>query len=184
MLTKQLKLCGVLLLAVFAFFLVSCGGSSEPEMVTETTVVPTEGMITTLQEVKEGEFKISDEQVAPTPADSRVIANYLDATSDTFTVQEIQVLAAAPVAADSTSRRRPYSGLLRAASYGLMGYMMGRSMSTHRPSAGAYTDPKTYNRVSNGAGSRVQSTANRTVSRRPSGKSGYGGNRSTRSYGG
>jgi hypothetical protein len=82
---------------------------------------------------------------------------------------------------ETTGRR---SGVARAASYGLMGYFMGRSMS-RGPSAGAYVDQKTYNKVSKGAGGSMKSTAgSRTVSRRPSGKSGYGGGRSTRSVGG
>ena len=170
-----------------AFFLYSCGGAERQEPTgTETTITPTEGMITTVREIEPDKFKIEDEQVVPKPEDSRIIAKYIDNTIDTLTLAEAQVLAAQDTTAtgENNNHRRRSGGLLRAASFGLMGYMMGRSMSSHRPSASAYVDQKTYNRVSNGAGARVNQTAKRTTTSRPSGRSGYGGGKSTRSYGG
>lgn len=163
------------ILLVFASFFYSC--NSSPEYVEETVSTPTEGMVTTVKEVEKDKFKIEDEQVTPKPEDSRIIANYMDGKRDTFTLQEAQLV-------DSQNGSGSMGGgLMRAASFGLMGYMLGRSMS-RRPQAGAYVDQKTYNRVSNGAGNRVQSSAKRTTTSRPSGKSGFGGGKSTRSVGG
>ena len=73
---------------------------------------------------------------------------------------------------------------MTAASYGLMGYMMGRSMSSHRPRANAYMDQKTYNKAQNGAGNSMKQTARKTTISKP--KSGFGGKSggSSRSYGG
>lgn len=174
--TKQAAFIAVMLL-VFASFFYSC--SSGPEYVEETVSSPTEGLITTVKEVEADLFKIEDEQVVPSPADSRIIANYMDGTRDTLTLQEAQL-----VDANDQSGTRRRGGIFRAASYGLMGYMMGRSMSS-RPSAGAYVDQKTYNRVNNGAGNRIQNSAKRTTVRKPAaGKSGFGGGKSTRSVGG
>lgn len=162
-------------LLVFASFFYSC--NSEPEYIEETVATPTEGMITTVKEMEKDLFKIEDEQVTPKPEDSRIIANYMDGRRDTFTLQEAQ-LVDAENGSSSTG-----GGLMRAAGFGLMGYMLGRSMS-RRPQASAYVDQKTYNRVSNGAGARVQNSAKRTTTRRPAGKSGFGGGKSTRSVGG
>lgn len=154
---------------------------SEPEQewVEEEVVTPTQGLITTVKEMEADLFKIEDEVNVPAPEDSRIIANYLDNTSDTFTLDEARL-----VAADENGGRR--SGVARAASYGFMGFMMGRMMggsNGFRPSAGAYVDPKTYNKVSNGAGNTLNRTANRTTVRKPSGVR-SGGGRSTRSVGG
>lgn len=160
------------LLACFAF--TSCGGEST---VTEEVVIPTQGLITYVQEMEKDQFKISDEEVIADTAASLIIATYLDATKDTFTLAEARLMES------NTSNTRG-SGIARAASFGLMGYyFMGRSRFGGL-SRGAYVDQRTYNKVSNGAGSSMKSTAgSRTVSR-PSGKSGYGGGRSTRSVGG
>lgn len=170
----------LLILCAFAAFFYSCN-EPEQEMITETVAVPTEGMITTVKETEPDKFLIEDETVVAKPEDSRIIAKYLDNTVDTFTLQQAQLMAAKD---GSTAEGSRYGGLLRAASFGLMGYMMGRSMSSHRPRPGAYTNPSTYNRVNNTAGARVNQTAKRTTTTRPSGRSGYGGGKSTRSYGG
>lgn len=151
--------------------------SDTPEMTTEEVAIPTQGLITYVQEVQQDEFKISDEEVIADTAASLIIATYLDETKDTFTLAEARLMESS---GGSNSRG---SGIARAASYGLMGYFMGRSMS-RGPSPGAYVDQKTYNKVSSGAGNTMTRTAGtRTVSR-PAGKSGYGGGRSTRSVGG
>ena len=173
--TKQKTSALFAVLIVFASFFYSC--NSSPEYIEETVSTPTEGMITTVKEMEKDLFKIEDEQTVPNPVDSRIIANYMDGKRDTFTLQEAQLVDAQN---NSSSSGR---GIMRAASFGLMGYMMGRSMSS-RPKAGAYVDQKTYNRVSKGAGARVQSSAKRTTTRKPAGKSGFGGGKSTRSVGG
>jgi hypothetical protein len=170
------------LLGAVAFLLSSCGETQQQETISETTVTPTEGMITTVKEVEANQFKIEDEEVVPDPADSRIIAKYLDNTVDTMTLQEAQVLAAQEENNGGGVRRN--SMLLQAASFGLMGYMMGRRMGSFRPQSNAYVDQKTYNRVSNGAGARMNQSAKRTTTTRPSGNSGYGAGKSTRSYGG
>lgn len=165
----------IAVMVLYNVFFGESDSSSEPQM--EEVSVPTEGLITTVLEVDTNLFKISDEQAVPTVEDSRIIANYMDSTSDTFTLEEAKLVDAE---GENSGHRR--NGIVRAATYGFFGYMMGRSMA-RRPSAGAYTDPKTANRVSSTSGSRVTSSA-RTVSRPVKGTSGYGSNRSTRSYGG
>jgi len=152
--------------------------SSTPEMTTEEVAIPTQGLITHVQEMEKDQFKISDEEVIADTAASLIIATYLDTTKDTFSLAEARLMESGGGASGSRG-----SGIARAASFGLMGYFMGRSMS-RGISRGAYVDQKTYNKVSNGAGNTMKSTAgSRTVSR-PSGKSGYGSGRSTRSVGG
>lgn len=152
----------------------SCGSNVEYEEVE----VPTQGLITTVQEVQPDEFKIEDEVPVPDTSQSLIIAKYLDGGIDTFTLMEARLMQQ-----QSTSSRG--SGIMRAASYGFFGYMIGRSMSRgFRPSATAYTDPNTYNRVNNSTGNTIRSSTQR-VSRPSSGsRSGYGASRSSRSYGG
>lgn len=164
-------------LAAFTFFLLTaCGGT---ETVTEEVVLPTEGLITVLQEVEKDKFKIEDEQTIPDTSKSLIIAKYMDEKVDTFTLAEVRLMQESQVGG-------AHGGIWTAASYGLMGYFMGRAMSS-RPRASAYTDPKTHQRVNQQAGNRMQQTAARTTRTRPaSGKSGFGGgsSRSTRSSGG
>ena len=147
---------------------------------TEEEVTPTQGLITTVTETEKDLFKIEDEVTVATPEESRIIARYMDETIDTFTLEEAKL-------AENNEHSRSGS-VFRAASYGLLGYYMGRSMMGYRPRASAYVDQNTYNRVTRNAGQTLQSTARRTVAKRPTGaKSGYGktsGARSTRSYGG
>ena len=154
--------------------------SSETETYTEEVILPTQGLITTLQETEPDLFKISDEETIDATEESLVIANYMDNTSDTFTLAEVRLFEANPDANPRGSR------IARAAAYGFFGYMMGRSMGSHRPKAGAYTDPKAHQKATSKAGSSLNKTASRSkvTKTRPSGKSGYGGGKSTRSYGG
>ena len=160
------------LFLLYTFFFRSDDSSSE--MVTEEIVTPTEGIVTTVKEMETDQFKIEDEVVVSSPEDSRIIAKYMDGAIDTFTLDEARL-----VEGESSHRG---SGVMRAASYGFLGFMMGRSMGSFRPSSGAYVDQNTYNKVSNGAGKRMQATAQRTSVSKP--KSGFGGKSSTRSYGG
>lgn len=177
---SKVKLVIYGLLGVFVLYnLFFSSDEPEEEWVTEEVAIPSEGLVTTVQEMESDIFKIEDEVTVPTPDESRIVAKYLDGNIDTFTLEEARL-----VDADSTGsnhhRRNP---IVRAATAGLFGFMLGRSMGT-RPSAGAYMDQNTYNRVSNTAGSRINQTATRTTVRRPSGKSGFGSGRSTRSIGG
>ena len=76
---------------------------------------------------------------------------------------------------------------MRAASYGLFGYMIARNMSgARRPRAGAYTSQKSYEKSTKTAGQKLNQTASRTRRVKPdSGKSGFGSSsKSTRSFGG
>lgn len=171
---NQLKFSAFLML--FAIGLSSCG--SDTNYVEEEKVELTKGLITELKEVEENSFKITDERVVDSKEDSRIIAHYLDGTIDTFTVDQVRVVEQND---PNYHRRSGMSGVLMG---GLMGYYLGRSLSSP-PRASAYADPKTYNRVNSNAGSTLNQTARRTTVRRPSrSSSGHGSGRSTRSSGG
>jgi hypothetical protein len=164
---KKLFIAVVLLVGFF-----SCRSTQE----TEEVQLPTEGLITIVKEVEKDLFKIDDEITIPDTANSLIIAVYLDEKRDTFTLQEARLMQA-------NGGTGHGSGIMHAASFGLMGYMMGRSMGGFRPSAGAYTSPSRYNEVNQRAGSSIRSSA-QTVSRPRTGSSGFGSGRSTRSVGG
>ena len=175
---------------LLALALAACGGSTER---VDEQRMEEKGIITTVREVKEGEFKIEDEEMVEQKSASAIIAKYADNTTDTIPLSEakrmMQDSTAAQASQDTTHRRHRYyhrrTSLLGVASYGLMGYMMGRSMGSFRPRPGAYVNRSTYQRVSSTTGSRFRNATSRSSSSRPSkGKSGYGGSRSTRSYGG
>jgi len=152
----------------------SCGSDSTETVEVE---IPTEGLITTVQEVETDQFKIEDEETVADTADSRIIANYLDATSDTFTLQEARLM-------QSNGSGREQS-VVRSAGLGYFGFIMLGRMGGIAPRAGAYTSANAHNKASNGAGKQMKSSANRVTRTRPSsGKSGYGSGKSTRSYGG
>ncbi len=154
------------------------GESSEGEVQYEEVELPTQGLATILQETQPDLFKIEDEQALPSTEESIIVAKYMDGQIDTFTLAEARLME------QSTGTSPRNRAMVRAASAGFFGYMMGRSMSTPVRSS-AYMDQKTYNRVNNTAGSQVRNTASRTTRAKPSsGKSGYGGSKSTRSYGG
>jgi len=151
----------------------SCGSSAE----TEEVEIPTEGLITTVKEVQTDLFKIENEESVNNPADSRIIANYMDATSDTFTLAEAKLMQA------SGSGRQ--QSVVRSAGMGYFGFIMLGRMGGVAPRAGAYTNASAHSKASNGAGKKMTSSAKRVTRTRPSsGKSGYGSGKSTRSYGG
>lgn len=178
-LRKSLKR-GALLLSVAGSlsFFSSCGGNVE--YVDEEVLTPTKGVITEIEEVSADRFLISDETAVPNKEDSRIIAAYLDGTKDTLTLDEAKLVSAS----DTSSTGRRHRGVSRIAMYGLMGYFMGRNMSTPT-SASAYKNASVHNRVTRQAGGTLRSTASRSVVRRPaSNKSGFGKGKSTRSFGG
>ena len=163
-------------LLLFAIGLTSCG--SETNYVEEEKVELTKGLITELKEVEENSFKIIDERAVDNKEDSRIIAHYLDGTIDTFRIDEVQMVDQN----DPNHYRR--SGMSSILMGGLMGYYLGRSLSSPTR-ASAYVDPKTHQRVNSTTGNTLNSTARRTTVRRPTrSSSGYGGSRSTRSSGG
>ena len=165
--------------AIIAVFVISnlffSDSNSEPEY--EEVLLPSQGLATILKEVETDLFKIEDEQTLPSTEESIIVAKYMDGLIDTFTLAEARLMAA-----DESSPMRSRS-LVRAASFGMFGYMMGRSMSSPINSS-AYVDQKTYNRVNKSTGSKLRQTATRTQKVKPGGKSGFGGGKSTRSYGG
>ena len=167
--------------AVTALFLLTgliFTGCSSSTTETEVVEVPTEGLITTVQEVEAEIFKIEDEVSVADTADSRIIANYMDATSDTFTLEEARLIEAS----GSTGRE---GSVVRSAGLGYFGFIMLGRMGGVMPRAGAYTSSSAHSKASSTAGSRMKSSANRVTRTRPSsGKSGYGSGKSTRSYGG
>lgn len=173
-------LYGVLGMVVL-FYVYSGSDSANGESYeNEEIVTPTQGLITTVQQVSDSTYKIEDEQTVPTPEESRIIAKHLDNTVDTLTLEEAKLSSIGTEGDYQGSNRYIY----RAVSYGLMGYMLGRSMS-RPPMSGAYMDQRTYDRVNNNAGQNLRNTANRQTVRRPStGKSGYGSSKSSRSFGG
>jgi hypothetical protein len=173
----KLIIYGVIGLVAVYFIFFSKDESAEGEWVEEEIATPTQGLVTTVKEVESDLFKIEDEATVATPADSRIVAKYMNGNIDTFTLDEARLVDAD---SSSGSRRNP---IISAATMGLFGFMMGRSMGVG-PSAGAYMDQNTYNRVTSNAGQSINSTAQRTTVRRPAGKSGFGGGRSTRSVGG
>lgn len=174
--------------AGLSFGLLSCGGT---ERVDEQ--VADKGIVTTVREVSEGEFKIEDEQMVEQKSASAIIAKYADNTTDTIPLSEVERMmndsTMAQASQDTTHRRHHYyhrrSSMFGVVSYGLMGYMLGRSMGSFRPRPSAYMNQSTYQRVTSTTGTRFRNATTRSTSSRPSkGKSGYGGSRSTRSYGG
>lgn len=169
-------------LGLFVLYNIAFKGSSDDTTyTTEEVVTPTKGIVTTVQQVSDSLYKIEDEQTVPTPEESLIIAKNLDNTIDTFTLDQAKLSASDTT---SNSYRSSNRYIYRAVSYGLMGYMMGRSMSSP-PMSSAYIDQRTYDRVNRNAGSTLHNTASRrTVSRPSSGKSGYGSSRSSRSFGG
>lgn len=177
---SKVKLIIYGVIGVFVLYSIFSDGDSEDEWTTEEVVTPTQGLITTVQEVETDLFKIEDEETVPTPDDSRIIAKYMDGVIDTFTLDEARLVDADSTGSGSYGRRNP---VVRAATAGLFGYMLGRSMSRGVNPA-AYRDQNTYNRVNSNAGQSMNQTAKRTTVRKPSGKSGYGGGRSSRSVGG
>ena len=143
-------------------------------------VLPTQGLITVVKEVETDLFKIEDEVTVPQTEQSLIVANYLDSTSDTFTLAQARLMEANGYPGRSGS-------VMQAASYGLFGYMIARNMGgARRPRPGAYTSQKAYEKSTSRAGSSLNRTASRTRRVKPSsGKSGYGSSsKSTRSFGG
>lgn len=155
--------------ALFLSSVFSCGSNVEYQ---ETEVMtPTQGIITEVKEMESELFKITDETIVPTIDDSRIIAEYMDGVRDTFTLAEAELVDA------ENPRRRGTRGVLM---YGMMGYMMGRSMN-QTPSRSAYASDAAHKKSTTSTNS-LRSSASRKTVRTP--KKGFGSSKSTRSYGG
>lgn len=137
-----------------------CGdGSSEP----------TEGVITTVEEVSPDEYKIASEEVVPNPVDSRIVINKLDGSSESYTLEE-----AKQIQQTEPESSRAYSPF-RSAMLGYWGFLMLNRIGS-RPPASAYTSNRAYQQATTSTGSRLSTTSRA--------RSGFGGGKSTRSFGG
>lgn len=166
-----------LLTAGLGLGLFSCGSDSE------TVQEPTQGVITTLNEVAPGDYRIVSEKTVANPADSRIILTKLDSSTQTITLSEARTM----LTADSTRYTQDQRRAVHRGGGGLFWFMMFNRMGGHTPRAGAYASQSAYN-SSASAGSSLNRTA-RTTTRtrsgfgsRSSGASRTGG--SSRSFGG
>ena len=161
------------------FFISAC--DSETKYPNEEKIEFTRGLITEVKEIEADKFKIIDERVVDNKADSRIIAHYLDGTSDTLTLDQ------ASVSKTQGDPRR--SNMTSTARMGVMGFYFGRSFGVG-PSAGAYANPSVYNRANTATRSTIASTARRITIRKPIRSSrirrirSTRSSRSTRSFGG
>ena len=170
---RKTVVIGALAFSSFSMVFTSCG-SSEQQYTEETKYELTQGLITEVEEVEKELFKITDETSVPLVEDSRIIATYLDGVRDTFTLEEAKLVDA------DNPRRSSMRGVLMG---GMMGYYMGRSLSSPI-NKGAYKSPATYQKATKTT-STLKQSAKRTTVRRPVNSSkGFGGGKSTRSYGG
>lgn len=155
----------------------SCGGTQYEE-VQEVTAM-NNGVVTEVEEVEQDLYKIANETIVEKIADSRIIAQYLDGERDTFTLEEAKLVDAEE---SSTGRRR--SMVSSVVSGGLMGYFMGRSMSS-APNPKAYKNSKAYSSATAGNTKMRSAATTKTVRRPVKSSSGFGkSSSSTRSYGG
>jgi len=167
-----------LLTAGLGLGLFSCGSDSE------TVQEPTQGVITTLNEVAPGDYRIVSEEAVADPADSRIILTKLDSSTQTITLSEARTM----LTADSTNYSQNERRAVRRSGSGIFWFMMYNRMGGHTPRAGAYASQSAYNRSAN-VGSSMNRTA-RTTTRTRSGfgsKSSSGASRtggSSRSFGG
>lgn len=165
---------------VVSISLSSCG-TSEPQYVEEQQIVAmNNGVVTEVEEVSEDLFKIANETVVDKVEDSRIIAQYLDGARDTFTLEEAKLVDAN----DNSEGGRRRSMIGSVVQGGLIGYFMGRSLSSS-PNPRAYKNSQAYSSATAG-NSKMKSNATSTTVRKPvRSKSGFGkSSGSTRSYGG
>lgn len=110
--------------------------SSEPEQQWETVTVqkPTQGVVSTLQEMPDGKFELLEEKIVSNADSSLVIIKKLDGTTQTLTLPEVKgMLAATDTMPNQQINHRTHYG-----GYGMgsllwntaMGFMIGRSFSS------------------------------------------------------
>lgn len=156
---------------LFSFFTPSSG---DTDYIEETLEEPTQGIIVELQETEKDLFKITNEELIAQRDLSQIIANYLDGTVDTFSIDDVRLT-------EANNPRR--SGLRSVAYAGLFGYMMGRPMGSG-VARNAYASDAAHKKSTSGHNS-LRSTARKTTVRKPTGASkGYGSGKSSKSYGG
>lgn len=174
--TKFAKLRKTTYIASVSFLItgmIACGNPST-EYTSDDSLPDNMGIVTEVKEMKEDVFRITEETVVPLKTDSRIIAEYMNGTRDTFTLQEAQLTDA------ENPKRNRMSGILMG---GMMGYMMGRSPSTPINRASYASDDAFRKSSSSNQVVRAAATQHRAKTT-GKGKSGYGAKKSTRSYGG
>ncbi len=171
----RLIIYGIIGIVILVRFLGGSGSdSSSTDYIEETLETPTQGIWVELQEMKQDEFKITNEEILDAREDSRIIATYMDNTVDTFTIDEVTL----------TEESSPRRSMIRSIAYaGMIGYMMGRPMSSGI-NRSAYASESAYNKSNTAGRSQLRSTAKRTTTRKPTSSKSYGSGKSTKSYGG
>ena len=179
---SKIILSGVILTG--SLFLNSCGDSSnKQEDLYVEEVKPTKGVITEIEEGKDGEFKILDEKLIDNPEESKAIVHFADGKTDTLSTTQVkEKIESAP--AQHRSGTGFLTGILM---YSMMSrFMGGGGNSNFTPNPNAYKTQAAYaNATKNN--DEVNRTSTRTVRRVSGARSGYGSSsstRSTRSYGG
>jgi hypothetical protein len=157
-----------------ALFSVGLGFSLFSCNAEETYQEPTQGLITTVTEVGPEDYKIASEESVDRIEDSRIIVEKLSGDRDTFTLEQAKLIT--QVTTDTSAVSQPF----RRAGMGYFGFLMLGRMGGHSVNSGAYVNNNAYNKASSTAGSRLSSTARSTTRSR----SGFGGGKSTRSFGG
>jgi hypothetical protein len=176
---QSVGLCALLALAY-----IGCGRNESPQ---EQFDVPSKGLITTVVEVEPNSFKIEEELPIEDTASSLIIAKYMSGKVDTFSLAE-----ARQAQQSNGTYHSPHHSVFSSASYGMMGFMLGRSLMTP-PMSSAYRDERTYNRINSTTGAVLRNTAHRVTrpgsgsssgSSRSRSGSGFGSGRSGRGGGG
>ena len=150
-----------------------------------TPAPPTEGVITVVREVSNGEFKIASETTIPDPKESLVITEYLDGTVDTMTLNEARTVAESQDPNDQ-QRARP----ARSAGLGYIGWfwlgsrMMGGRSSYYTPNSSAYVNDAAYRRSQSTTGSVMKTSARARGGFGSSSRTGGSSGSSSRSFGG
>jgi hypothetical protein len=177
-LNKKL-LAATLLLGLSMVTACSSSGNDETTMEYDTVEVPTQGVVTNIEETSDGKFLIAEETIIDNPDSSKAVVSYLDGTKE--------IIPASQIDSSSNNQRRGGSMLQSILMFSLLRNFMGGGMSSgFQPNASAYKNESAYNK-SAGINNQVrQSTSTRTVARPSSSRSGFGSSssRSTRSYGG
>ena len=169
---------------VYSVFIKKDESATEQMTYTEETVLePTQGVVTTVEEIQAEVFKITDEEVVEVKEDSRIIANYMNGKVDTFTLEEVAL-----VDTTITDRNNPNYGrrMIRSVVIGgAIGYMMGRPMGRGL-NRSSYRSDAAYNKSNSSTKTRMTNTASKRTVRKPVARksTGFGSGKSTRSYGG
>ncbi|SOE19889.1 hypothetical protein SAMN06298216_0390 [Spirosomataceae bacterium TFI 002] len=177
-LLQKLKLAAV---ASTVFAVTSCDVSSEnqSELEYDTIEVPTQGVVTQVEETADGTYLITDEKLVDNPDSSKAVVTYADGTTE--------IIEASRLHPDSTevTTRRGGSVLRTVMMYSLLSRMMGGGSMGGTPNAGFYKTPEAHSKSSGLSNQMKQSSTSRVVARPRTSSSGFNSpSRSTRSYGG